>query len=1215
MTYWQYIVGVLTPPHVEDEGEYRTIRIVHTFSIATIIGISVLVVSRIIEGYYSLVPPMFVACAVSLGAIVWSRNGRVTLAGAALSWTLLAVLEYFAWTNSGLTDTSLMAIPGVLVVGGLVLKRWHFYFFAAACVLATALLGYLDLTKQIHIVHFENVGYDDILDIIVIFGITAVTVRVLADGLIRNLRIVQENEREIRIQSAQLRLSEERYRTLFEGANDAIIIMNEEGFVETNSMALTMFGCAERSELVGHGPWVFSDPYQPDGRDSKQKALDLMKEALDGMPQRFNWRHRRRDGTSFDAEVSLNRIVADSQSLVQATIRDVTERIVTEEALRKSDERFRLLFNSMNDAVFVHGITEDGMPGMLLEVNEVACVRMGYSRDEMLHMTPLEFDAPETIPSIPRVMEIILREGFATWEGMHVTRAGKKMPVEISNHLFELDGKPTILATVRDITEQKQAEERLRNLAHAIRSISESVYVTDTEGNVAFVNEAFGKTFGYGEHEVVGKRDTVFLSPDNFPDVLQVMREASRLGGWRGEVYCRRNNGGRFEVQLSLSPIRNERGDVIALVGVATDITNRKMVERALRESEEKFRTIVNTTSEWIWDLSVSGTLTYSNPAVKTILGYDPEELIGNAAFDHIHGDDREKIAQLLPRCVKQKQGWRDLVIRWRHKDGSYRFLESNSTPVIDLQGELTGFHGADRDITDRKLMEDRLRISEEYYRTLVDTSPDAIVIVDTNGFLSFVSQKAYEMFDVPKGNIVIGTSVTDWLVPTRRKEVIRTLASVLSGDSKAIAMEVELLKHDRTAFWAEVSTSPLANVKGEVRGLLLICRDVSERKGAEEALRQAQRMESIGILAGGIAHDFNNLLQAILGQAHLALNKLPLNSEGRANIEKAEKAAERAAHLTRQLLAYSGQGKLNMHTLDINTIIRDHVPLLAMTIPKVVSLKLDLHEAPLYLKGDGAQIQQTVINLVINAAEAMEGRSGQIRVGSAKYTISASDVGRWTRAGGEIEPGAYVGFEVSDNGCGMDDQTLARIFDPFFTTKFTGRGLGLPAVLGIVRGHRGALQVESKKGAGTTFRVAFPETEREMDSESTMPPAEGPSDRVTVLLIDDEEVVREVFTETLSDGGFRILVASDGESGVELFKQHLADISLIVLDLSMPGIDGAETFKRIRVLDPNAKVILSSGYAEEEAMDRFEGLGLAGFLQKPYQWSRLVQILRGYIR
>lgn len=382
------------------------------------------------------------------------------------------------------------------------------------------------------------------------------------------------------------------------------------------------------------------------------------------------------------------------------------------------------------------------------------------------------------------------------------------------------------------------------------------------------------------------------------------------------------------------------------------------------------------------------------------------------------------------------------------------------------------------------------------------------------------------------------------------------------------------------------------------------------ERELQEDTLRQTQKLESLGVLAGGIAHDFNNLLVAMLGQSSLALAKLPVDSPARSHVEKVIRAAERAADLTKQMLAYSGRGRFNIKTLDINDLVSENISLLEAGIPKKVRLITQLtHGLPL-IEADKGQLQQVIMNLILNAAEAIEGSNGTVTVSSCLVSGEELLTFQWPDNSRPPLHQQFVLVEVEDNGKGMDPETLSKIFDPFFTTKVTGRGLGLAAVLGIVRGHKGALKVVSDLGRGTRFRILFPSTEAAPPPPA--PPAELPFNQHqqrygTILVIDDEEPVREALVDILEDTGLMVLTAPDGETGVRTYQSHFPDIDLVILDHSMPGMTGEETFRELQLINPSAQVIISSGYDRSEVTRHFSDLGLAGFLQKPYSANQLV--------
>jgi signal transduction histidine kinase len=379
------------------------------------------------------------------------------------------------------------------------------------------------------------------------------------------------------------------------------------------------------------------------------------------------------------------------------------------------------------------------------------------------------------------------------------------------------------------------------------------------------------------------------------------------------------------------------------------------------------------------------------------------------------------------------------------------------------------------------------------------------------------------------------------------------------------------------------------------------------ERRNLEEQLRQAQKLESLGLLAGGVAHDFNNLLTGILGNASLALEVLDPPEPARTMLDDVIRASERAADLTRQLLAYAGKGKFIIQRLDLTEIVRDIVDLIRTSIPRRVDLRLELDPHLPAIEGDPSQIQQLVMNLVINAGEAMGEGSGVVVVRSGTRDLE----GDYFRCPGEpLKPGRYVHLEVEDTGCGMDSHTVEHIFDPFFTTKFTGRGLGLAAVQGIVRAHKGAIRVFSAPGAGSTFMILLPAAEARPAAAAALPHVDAVSLRGsgTILIVDDEVLVRRTARSTLERFGYHVIEASNGREAVQAVGHPAMPIDLVVLDLMMPIMGGEEAYAAIKASRPELPVILSSGYDEAEATRRFSGQGIAAFIQKPYTSSRLAE-------
>jgi signal transduction histidine kinase len=390
--------------------------------------------------------------------------------------------------------------------------------------------------------------------------------------------------------------------------------------------------------------------------------------------------------------------------------------------------------------------------------------------------------------------------------------------------------------------------------------------------------------------------------------------------------------------------------------------------------------------------------------------------------------------------------------------------------------------------------------------------------------------------------------------------------------------------------------------------------RSEAERMELERRLLHAQKLESLGVLAGGIAHDFNNLLQAILGNLDLALEGLPGDAPARESVESSKVAAHRATDLTRQLLAYSGKGRFIVKALDLSALVRENAHFLRASVPRTVALELQLEPGLPPIEADAGQIQQVVMNLITNAADAIGAAPGTIALATSVRPFDEAQLRR-SRTPDVPRAGRFVALEVRDTGCGMEASTLERLFDPFFSTKGAGRGLGMSALLGIVRGHGGALIVESAPGAGTTVHALFPAMEGARAGEEIAPAEEEKGVRPpltgAVLVVDDEEVVRGVCRAMVRSLGFEVLTAADGREAVELFRANVGRVGAVLLDVSMPRMDGMATLDELRRIDPAVRVVLSSGFDEQESTRRLSGGGLVGFIQKPYSLAALREALR----
>jgi PAS domain S-box-containing protein len=675
---------------------------------------------------------------------------------------------------------------------------------------------------------------------------------------------------------------------------------------------------------------------------------------------------------------------------------------------------------------------------------------------------------------------------------------------------------------------------------------------------------------------------------------------------------------------LSVSAAEQEMQIALfVMVGVATSwladelhwakITAKKNATQ-MHKSEARFRALIEHSSDAIALGSYDGRIVYASPSMSRVLGYSLDEIVGQKGIDFIDPDDHARLQRLLVEMLLHPEQGITLETRVRHKNGSWRWVESVATNLLhDPSVGAIVFNF--RDITERRRTELALRGSEDRYRAITETASDGIITFDEQGKIVFANKMAVKIFGYESGDLL--RQDLDSLMPDYRQCVHSASLEPADKNSPGVAAELAGLRKDGGQILLEMSFAEF--LSDGRRYYTALFRDITQRKYLDEQMRQTQKLESLGVLAGGVAHDFNNLLVSIMGNASLALEALPQESPANSRLQDLVQAAKQAAHLTGQLLAYAGKGRFLVQPIDLSAFVTEAANLLQLSIPKNVDLRLQLADGLPAIEADVGQMQQLVMNLVINGAEAIpEDRAGTVLVTTAVQEVTEGCLASSTSPN-DIKPGTYVMLKVQDTGIGMAEDTRARIFDPFFTTKFTGRGLGLAAVLGIVRGHKGALQVDSTPGRGSTFKVLFPalqvraEKAARADEENAVPSEklENLRGTRTILVVDDEEKVRRAVGAMLERYGYKVMLAPDGERAVDLFRNAGSQISLVLLDLTMPVMSGEETLRELKKIRPEVRVILSSGYNEVEAVRHFSGRGLSGFLQKPYTLRELAEKMK----
>ncbi|MFZ4620735.1 MAG: PAS domain S-box protein [Bacteroidota bacterium] len=752
----------------------------------------------------------------------------------------------------------------------------------------------------------------------------------------------------------------------------------------------------------------------------------------------------------------------------------------------------------------------------------------------------------------------------------------------------------------------KESEKLYRSI---IKASPENITITDMEGRILLVSPAGVEMFGIKDpDEYLGHTLTDFLIPEDRERSLSRMAERMR-GASIGisEYKALRADGSTFDIEVNSDFIRDDDGRPTRMVVVIRDITERKRTEKTLRENEERFRLLTNNVPDVIYSLDGEGNVVTINSMAIERYGYTEEESKGNPFMGFIHPEDRDIVVGSLIKAIQdQRKQTKGLQFRIVAKDGTIHWCELNSNARFDDDHRYLGEDGVLRDITDRKVTEQALRESENRYRTLAEASPDSIYVIGLDDRVLYVNTIGAKQFGRSPGSI-IGGKRSELFPKTIAEQQQVSIQKVLTT-GLSVSNEMPIQFGDRQA-WLSNWLVPMRDGNGEIVAVMGIGRDITESKKSEQALRQAQKLESIGTLAGGIAHDFNNLMNAVLGQSALALQKLSKENPAAANIQKAIKASERVADLTKQLLAYSGRGKFVIDEIDLNMLVKENVQILGVSIPKTAKLLYELASPSLKFRGDISQIQQVIMNLIINAGEAMDPNPGTIivRTGMIEIEQQNNEYSKYTTA--PLAPGSYVMLQVKDSGCGISEETLTRIFDPFFTTKFTGRGLGLAAVLGIIKGHKGGLRIESEVGKGTLFEIIFPLVAASQTNEvpeKKVVSVDGSG--ITILAIDDEAAVIELLEDVLCEINFTLISALDPLEGIEIYRRDHQKISLVVLDYSMPNMDGKATFEELLKINKDVKVLLCSGYSEEETLSVFGADRPTGYFQKPYKPDAFVQ-------
>jgi PAS domain S-box-containing protein len=929
---------------------------------------------------------------------------------------------------------------------------------------------------------------------------------------------------------------------------------------------------------------------------------------------------------------------------VGVLVSDITERKRAEEALRESELRYKGLIDSAFDGVVIH------RGGAIVSANRAFVEMFGYSADEVIGMDVLDFTAPECRDFVRGHTQ-----DESTYESFGLRKEGSRMPVETSGHICLYEGQTARLAAIRDITERKRVEQiQTRRAALALFRADVSaalaashaplratlelctaamvqhlgaafarIWTLNHEGDVLELQASSGiYTHIDGAHGrvPVGSFKIGKIAQERLPHITNDVRSDPRVSD---KDWARREGMVAFAGYpllledrligvMALFSRRELSEDTLdALASVAALMSqgiDLRRAEKALQDSERRKDAILKTALDCVITIDHEGVVIDFNPAAERTFGYASADVVGKKKADLIvpillPPDHEHGFARYMATGGSSMLGKRMEVTAVR-ADGNEIPVELTITAIGELPHPT--FTAFIRDLTEPQRAETELRQSEERYRDMVENARDMIYSHDLEGNYTSMNTAGEKIMGYPRAE-VLTLNLAQTVAPECVVKVEEMLTRKLAGED-VTNYEIEIIAKDGRRVPVEANTR-LVYQDGVPVGVQGIARDVTVRKQLEEQLRQSQKMEAIGQLAGGVAHDFNNLLTAINGYASLTLQQLEANHPLRSYLEEIKKAGDRAASLTRQLLAFGRKQILQPRALNLNDIVSDMNKMLRRLIGEDIRFATKLASKLKPVRADPGQIEQVLLNLVVNARDSMP-QGGSLTIETDNVELDREYANQHVG----VQPGHFAVLAVSDTGTGMDEETQSRIFEPFFTTKAKdkGTGLGLSTVYGIVKQSGGNIWVYSEPGHGTALKVYFPALDSPQEQLGHIPAeSEVRGGSETILLVEDEEIVRRLARRILEQTGYEVLEASHGEEAVRLCGVHAKPIHLLLTDVVMPGTSGKEVADRLSSMRPEIKVLFMSGYTDEAIVHQGVLNSSVEFIQKPFTLAALSRKVR----
>ncbi|MHB8202151.1 MAG: PAS domain S-box protein [Desulfomonilaceae bacterium] len=1030
-------------------------------------------------------------------------------------------------------------------------------------------------------------------------------------------------------------------RVLSRGGMGVALLVHSSGIIFASSaenLTLKLLRRASPEELskiaetqqFGKGPWNWSGFEEKAGNhvvDSSGEAYLMEEIGIGNLP---GWRivylysFRAISGKIVDPLVGKTGYVAlflcllvggAVVSLYLMAQKDILSRKESEDALKESERRLAQIIEFLPDATMVIDVQ-----GKLIAWNQAMENLTGIEASSMLGKGDYEYALPFYGQRRPVMLDLVIQDDQeASSEYVYCREEGDKLISEtylpdfcgrgptwlwnIAARLYDEYGRVVgAIEAIRDITERKRAEEQLQQSEENYRSLFEDsldgIFITAVDGTLVNANQSFLDLFGYTKEEILGT------------NVIKLYANSEDRGRFQGDIEKNgfikdyplrlvKKDGAEMDCLFNATVRKASDGKILGYRGLIRDITDRKQMEEDLRHSEERYRSLVEDSFDGIY-LHKGREIVFANNRLQEMLGYDADELKSMEHWMVYHPDYQEITRQRAIGRIKGDQVVDQYEVKMSRKDGS-SFVGEILARAVKVNGE-PGVQVWVRDISGRRRSEE----AQRRLATAVEQSIEAVMITDRNGKIQYINP-AFEHISGYRKEEVIGRDTrflkNEGLDSSYYKEPLAAIRSGKPWKGRLVSQ-----RKDGQIFYEDVAISPVRDSSGEIVSFVDVAHDVTENVELQIQLIQAQKMEAVGTLAGGIAHDFNNLLQVVLGYSEFMLQRKKESEPDYDGLQKIYQAGKRGADLVKNLLTFSRKVGTKYVAVNLNQEISQVQHLLSRTIPKTIKIDLHLSGDLESIKADPSQVGQILMNLGVNARDAMPD-GGTLTIETASVQLDKE----YCSSHLEAMPGSYVLLTVSDTGQGMDKKTLSHIFEPFFSTKEVGKGtgLGLATVYGIVKQHDGHIICYSEPGHGTTFKIYLPAIRTEQDLEATTFEMAIPGGTETILLVDDEESIRELGAELLNSFGYKVMTAGNGKEALETYRVEKDRIALILLDLIMPEMDGKKCLEEILQVDSNAKVIIASGYSEHGPAKGIMAAGAKGFIDKPFDMRELLEKIR----